>query len=235
MADRPTQADPSQAERLHHFAHDLRNRLAAIQQVMQQLRSTVDPDNEELLTFAEQQYFRAMRSTEDLLDDLAVDRLPRLSAMHPVDMAELVHQAAADIGHRLQRKQQHLDLHLPAGLVVHGDKHWLKELVNALLTNASKFSPKAAHITVALQSDRDRIILTVTDPGVGMSASDLQQAFVRYAWLESRSTDGEPQGRSTLARARQWAEAHQGTLDVASEGPGKGCRFTLALPAASTN
>lgn len=231
MAHRPTPADPSQAERLHHFAHDLRNRLAAIQQVILQLRSTADADNEELLTFAELQYFRAMRSTEDLLDDLAVDRLPRLSAMHPVDMAELVHQAATDIGHRLQRKEQRLDLDLPAGMVVHGDKHWLKELVNALLTNASKFSPKASPITVVLRRDRDRIILTVMDPGVGMSASDLQQAFVRYAWLESRSTDGEPQGRSTLARARQWAEAHHGTLDVASEGPGKGCCFTLALPA----
>ncbi len=230
MADRPTQADPSQAERLHHFAHDLRNRLAAIQQVIQQLRSAAEADNEEILTFAEQQYFRAMRSTEDLLDDLAVDRLPRLSALHPVDMAELARLAAADITHRLQRKAQHLDLDLPAGLVVHGDKHWLKELLNALLTNASKFSPKASHIAVVLRRDGDRIILTVTDPGAGMSTSDLHQAFVRYAWLESRSTDGEPQGRSTLARARQWAEAHQGTLEVTSEGPGKGCCFTLSLP-----
>lgn len=233
MADRPTQADPSQAERLHHFAHDLRNRLAAIQQVMQQLRSSTDEDNDELLTFAEQQYFRAMRSTEDLLDDLAVDRLPRLSALHPVDMAELVNQASADIGHRLQRKQQRLDLDLLAGLVVQGDPHWLKELVNALLTNASKFSPKASVIHVVLRRDHDQTILKVTDPGVGMSATDLQQAFVRYAWLESRSTDGEAQGRSTLARARQWAEAHHGTLEVTSEGPGKGCRFTLSLPAAS--
>jgi signal transduction histidine kinase len=231
MADRTTQADPSQAERLHHFAHDLRNRLAAIQQVIQQLRSTSDPEQEELLTFAEQQYFRAMRSTEDLLDDLAVDRLPRLAALNPVDLGELVQLGIADIEHRLQRKQQTLDPDLAPGLVVQGDRHWLKELVNALLTNASKFSPRGSRIRVELRREADRIVLTVTDPGVGMSAADVQQAFVRYAWLESRSTDGEPQGRSTLARARQWAEAHRGTLKVTSEGPGKGCCVTLALPA----
>jgi signal transduction histidine kinase len=114
---------------------------------------------------------------------------------------------------------------------VQGDKHWLKELVNALLTNASKFSPKGSSITVGVHRDTDRVVLTVADPGVGMSPSDLSQAFVRYAWLESRSTDGEPQGRSTLARARQWAEAHHGTLNVNSRGPGKGCCFTLSIPA----
>lgn len=233
MAERPTQADPSQAERLHHFAHDLRNRLAAIQQVLQQLRSAGGEENDELITFAEQQYFRAMRSTEDLLDDLAVDRLPRMSALHPLDLGELVRLGVADIEHRLQRKQQTLDLDVATGLVVQGDQHWLKELVNALLTNASKFSPKGSRITVALRRTNDRIVLTVTDPGVGMTATDVQHAFVRYAWLESRSTDGEPQGRSNLARARQWAEAHHGTLDVTSEGPGKGCRFTLSLPADS--
>ena len=52
-----------------------------------------------------------------------------------------------------------------------------------------KVSEPESRTRTPFARDRDRIILTVIDPGVGMSASDLQQAFVRYAWLESRSTD----------------------------------------------
>ncbi|HRF81180.1 MAG TPA: hypothetical protein PL070_13970, partial [Flavobacteriales bacterium] len=68
------------------------------------------------------------------------------------------------------------------------------------------------------------------DHGVGLSQADLEQAFVRFAWLESRPTGNESQGRGTLARARDWATAHGGSLSVKSKGEGAGCTFTLQLP-----
>jgi signal transduction histidine kinase len=230
MADRPTKADPSQADRLHHFAHDLRNRLAAIQQVLQQFRGSGSADTEELITFGEQQYFKAMRSTEELLDDLGVERGITITARTPLDLGDLVNKAIAGIAHRLERKQQTVEAALPAGIIVNGDAHWLHELVNALLTNASKFSGPGSVIHVKLEHMGNMAILSIRDHGVGLSPGDLEQLFVRYAWLESRSTNGEAQGRSTLGRARQWTEAHGGQLTAASDGPGKGSLFSLSLP-----
>ncbi len=230
MADRPTKADPSQADRLHHFAHDLRNRLAAIQQVLQQFKASGADDTDELATFGEQQYFKAMRSTEELLDDMGVERGIIISSRTPIDLGELVNKAIGGIAHRLERKQQTLETALPAGVVVNGDAHWLHELVNALLTNASKFSGPDSVIQVKLERTGNMAVLSIRDHGVGLSPGDLEQLFVRYAWLESRSTNGEAQGRSTLGRARQWTEAHGGQLTAASEGPGKGSTFSLSLP-----
>jgi signal transduction histidine kinase len=233
MAEPHMKVGTEQAERLHRFAHDIRNRLAGMRQVLQHL-STPDPgmDASELVLFGEQQFFKALREVESLLDDLAVER--GIGAVHrePVDLAALVEETIADLGHRYERKEQGIERQLPEKLLVAGDKHLLKELVAALLSNASKFSPVKEVVHVSLTTVEGQAEFTVRDHGVGLSAVDLANLFVRYAWLESRPTAGEAQGRSTLARARQWAEAHGGTLSASSEGPGKGCSFSLRLPLA---
>jgi signal transduction histidine kinase len=64
---------------------------------------------------------------------------------------------------------------------------------------------------------------------VGLSGKDLEEIFTRYAMLSSQSTGGESQARSTLSRAKQWAEAQGGTLSASSQGIGKGSSFTVAL------
>jgi signal transduction histidine kinase len=233
MSEPHTKAGTEQAERLHRFAHDIRNRLAGMRQVLQHLASP-DPemDAAELALFGEQQFFKALREVESLLDDLSVER--GVGAIRPgtVDLAAVVGEAIADLDHRYERKEQGIEKHLPETLLVAGDAHLLKELVAALLSNASKFSPAKEVVHVSLTTADGQAEFTVRDHGVGLSANDLANVFVRYAWLESRPTAGEAQGRSTLARARQWAEAHGGTLSASSAGPGEGCSFTLRLPLA---
>lgn len=227
----PLKANAAQAERLHTHAHDLRNRLAAIQQVLAQLKESAgDPANNELIEFAEQQYFKAMRATEELMDDLGVDRGIGSLRLESIDLKTLVTEAIASLQHRFDRKQQKVDLALDEGINVAGDPHWLGQLVNALLSNASKFTPREGRIRVTLERDGLSALIVVQDNGVGLDAEDLENVFVRYAWLKSLSTDGDPQGRSTLGRAITWAHAHKGSLTVHSEGAGHGSTFTLRLP-----
>lgn len=229
----PLKATAAQAERLHTHAHDLRNRLAAIQQVLAQLKEvTSDAANHELIEFAEQQYFKAMRATEELMDDLGVERGIGALRLEPIDLRALLMDAVASLQHRFDRKQQTTELDLDEGIVVHGDAHWLGQLVNALLSNASKFTQREGRIHITLKRDGHFAVINVQDTGVGLGTNDLDNIFVRYAWLDSRSTDGEPQGRSTLARARSWAHAHSGSLTAHSKGADHGSTLTLLLPMA---
>ncbi len=229
----PLKASSEQAERLHRFAHDIRNRLSGMNQIVHMLAAP-EPgtDPAELSLFGEQQFFKAMRATEILLDDLGVDRSVDLSVRVPVDLAQVVREAYANVGYRFERKEQETVMEPAEHIVVQGDAKLLTDLVAALLTNAAKFTPKGGHITVRLRARDGQALLEVRDDGVGLSPADLDRIFVRYAWLDSRSTDGEPQGRSTLSRAAQWATAHGGGLTVTSEGPGQGSSFTLLLPLA---
>lgn len=225
-------ASQEQAERLHRFAHDLRNRLAAMQQAAGQIADADPADRSDLLTFSEQQFFKAMRATEELLDDLSIDRDMIQPKVERIDLKELVAQEIDQLQHRFQRKGQIIDAQLVGAIVINADPYWIKLLVAALLSNASKFSAQGQPIGVRLSSDGTRACLQVIDKGVGMGPEDLAQVFVRYAMLASRTTSGEAQGRSTLARAKKWAEAHDGSLQVSSNGPGEGCAFSLRLPLA---
>jgi two-component system CheB/CheR fusion protein len=231
MAADAHKANAGQAERLHRFAHDIRNRLTGIREVLRHLEQpTPDGNTAELTLFAEQQFFKALREVESLLDDMQVERGIGPLQREPLDPATLIARAVANMEHRFAKKEQKVVTDLAQGIRVNGDAACLTELITALLSNASKFSPRGSTIQVHLVASGPMASLRVTDDGVGMSTTDLEQVFVRYAWLSSRSTDGEAQGRGTLGRAVQWARAHGGTLRAESAGSGAGSTFVLELP-----
>lgn len=223
-------ASSEQAERLHRFAHDLRNRLAGIQQVLNQLQGKATDDATELLLFAEQQFFKAMRATEDLLDDLHVDRTASMPSNGRVSLSAAVDAGINAMRHRFERKTQPVSKEIHEHLFVRGDARFIEDLIAALLSNASKFSHVESPISIALRAEGDQAVLSVSDLGIGMDEDDLSQVFTRYAWLKGRPTSGEAQGRSTLGRARQWAELHGGSLSASSPGLDKGSTFVLRLP-----
>lgn len=231
MAADALKANAEQAERLHRFAHDIRNRLSGIREVLRHLNEpSPDGNNAELALFAEQQFFKALREVESLLDDMQVERGIGILQRESLDPQDLVTRAIANMEHRFTRKDQKVTTDLAKDLRIQGDVACLTELITALLSNASKFSPRGSGIHVSLGRSGQNAVVRVRDNGVGLSAADLEQVFVRYAWLDSKSTDGEAQGRSTLARAAQWAKAHNGTLRAESPGSAEGSSFVLELP-----
>ena len=224
-------ASPEQADRLHLFSHDLKNRLTGLYEVTRHLAE--NPDSEEtaeFTRFAEKQFFAALRAVEVLMDDMQVPRGSSSARPEDSDLATLLQKAVEGQRYRYDAKQQQLLLEAPEHLPARVDPQLLEQLFSALIGNASKFSHRDATIEVRLWNDAGDALLTVKDPGVGLSAADIPLVFERYVMRSSRSTAGEAQGRSTLARARQWAEAHGANLEVASPGPGQGCTFTLRLP-----
>jgi signal transduction histidine kinase len=225
---------PEQSDRLHVFAHDIKNRLTGLWEVLRALRAA-DPDGldpEELGRYAERAYFNAQRDLEDLLDDLHVDRNVTVHERSSIDLMEGLNRVLAQENHRLTRKEQTVVMDRTRTHMVLGDTLWLSRCLQALISNASKFSPRGSSIHVRVAHSVGTVSIAVTDQGVGLSATDLASVFTRYAMLSSRSTEEESQARGTLARAKHWAEAQSGSLQASSDGVGKGSTFTLVLPAA---
>ncbi len=224
-------AGPQQAERLHRFAHDIRNRLIGLQQVIVQMRQ--DPpesERDELVHFGEQQYFKALREVETLLDEMGVERGMPDPEMAPVALLPLINEHLELMHHRFLRKRQPLELDLAENISVMGDARILGDILDALFSNASKFSDDGSPIAITAHVADGNAVLEVRDIGTGLSADDLEQVFVRFALLSNRPTAGEAQGRGTLSRAKDRAIAHRGSLVAQSEGVGQGCTFTLRLP-----
>ena len=78
---------------------------------------------------------------EDLLDDFNVERGVRAMKRDAIDLCAIINEALMVVRPRLERKGQVAEVELPATCELQGDGHYLLELFQALLSNASKFSP----------------------------------------------------------------------------------------------
>ncbi|MBK9289926.1 MAG: HAMP domain-containing histidine kinase [Flavobacteriales bacterium] len=228
--DKDLKVHSAQAERLHRFSHDLKNRLNGIGGSLRLLDELpAGAERDEVRAYAERSYYKALHDLENVLDDLGVERGPGTIRSAPVDLVPLVRRIIDELGHRIERKKVHLILESAPELIVQGDETLLHQVLSTLLSNAIKFSHPNGSVVIDGNMDGGHATLTVRDEGVGLSAEDLPQTFKAYAWLSSQSTQGEEQGRGSLARAMRAVLAHGGSLSVESDGPGKGCTFKLDL------
>jgi PAS domain S-box-containing protein len=152
------------------------------------------------------------------LDDCAVDQFVE-------EAVETVHPAA-------DAKSITLALTLAPGLVVHGDRDRLQQVVWNLLSNAIKFTPPEGTVSVRAERQETQIRISVADTGVGIPSEHQPYIFQRF-WQADTTVSREQGGLGLgLALARHLVEMHGGSIAMESGGPGRGATFTVTLPAA---
>ena len=110
-----------------------------------------------------------------------------------------------------------------------GDPVRLQQVLWNVLNNAVKFSPSGGHVRVETTNpDEHRIVIAVTDDGVGLAPEDLDRIFESFLQVERRQ-GGLGLG---LAISRGILERHQGAIRAQSGGPGRGSTFEIELPLA---
>jgi signal transduction histidine kinase len=115
---------------------------------------------------------------------------------------------------------------------VHADPDLLGEAVFQMAHNAVKFTPPGGSAEVKVDASEDRMTITVTDTGVGMTPEQLDglgEPFEQSADALRRGKEGLGIGWTFV---RYVAEIHGGETNVESPGPDQGSTFTLALPLA---
>jgi signal transduction histidine kinase len=145
----------------------------------------------------------------------------------PVDVAGL----AIETARGLEAGDAPIRVRGPAVALIEGDPERIRQVLENLLSNARKHSPKGAEIVVEVDLEqRDNgvwAVVTVRDSGPGIPPEMLPRLFTRFV----RGDESQGLGLG-LFLARGIAEAHGGTLTVDSR-PGQGTAFRLALPGAN--
>ncbi|GIF17297.1 hypothetical protein Ate02nite_00270 [Paractinoplanes tereljensis] len=114
-------------------------------------------------------------------------------------------------------------------VTVPGDRARLRQMVEALVGNAVKFSPSDSAVGVTLVDLDDLVVLTVSDTGVGIPASEQAKLFRRlYRGGNARHT-GIPGSGLGLALCRVVVERHRGTIALSSH-ESTGTTVTVRLP-----
>jgi signal transduction histidine kinase len=171
-----------------------------------------------------------------------VDRMTRLAAnlldvtrLHagrleverePLDLGELVSDAAGRFRDELVRSGRELELRVDAGVSGTWDRLKLDQVVTNLVSNAVRYGGQGA-VTVTLRCGGGEAVLVVADRGIGIAEEDLAIVFDRYSkGVNSRAHGGLGLG---LYITRGIVEAHGGAVEVESR-IGEGSAFTVRLP-----
>jgi PAS domain S-box-containing protein len=112
---------------------------------------------------------------------------------------------------------------------LHADRLRVKEILYNLLSNAVKFTPESGVVWVESTVDGGSLLITVGDTGIGIRPEELENVFEKFYQVGS-TTKGTREGTGLgLPITRKLAELHGGWVSAEST-PGKGSRFTFAIP-----
>jgi two-component system sensor histidine kinase BaeS len=210
-------------------AHELRTPLTNMRGYLEALRDGVIPPAAETFTMLEAEAVRLVRLVEDLSALTRADAAKGALRFEPVDLTDLVHEAAALCAPRFGEKGIALDVSDGAPSPVRGDKAWLLTVTRNLLDNALRYTPSGGSVAVSLGGDGAQVRVTVTNTGVEIPSADLPFVFERFYRVDkSRSRDSGGAGIG-LAIVKQLVEAHGGT--VGAESGAGATRIWFSLPA----
>ena len=217
-----------------NVTHELRTPLASLKAMVETLQSGALNDREAAADFV-----RRIRQEVDglagLVEDLLV--LGRIeSGREPLALvarepAELIGTAADRMRPLVERAGVRLVVEPANGLpLVDADRDRVGQVFANLLHNATRHTGPGGEIRIRAARAVDAVLFEVRDTGDGIAAEDLDRIFERfYKGDRSRATGGTGLGLSIV---KHIVEAHGGSIQARSEGPGRGATFSFTLPVA---
>ncbi len=170
----------------------------------------------------------------DLLDVSRVVRGVMRLHVRRIRLEDIIGEAVDTIEPAVTAKRLQLRLAVAQGLpVIDADPDRLRQILWNLLSNAVKFTPDGGWIEVEALPEGTFVRIRVSDSGCGIDAQFLPFAFDRFRQAEpsgSRSHGGLGLG---LAIVQHLVQLHGWTIEVSSEGAGRGAQFTIRLPMAA--
>ena len=218
-------------EFLAMLSHELRNPLAAARNAVHLLGALPadDASRRRWLEVVDRQSGNLVRIVDDLLDVSRITRGRIELQRAPLDLRETIARAVAATAAPMGPHRLSVELG-DAPLMVDGDAVRLEQVLVNLLVNAAKYTPPGGEVHVRAGRAGHEIAVAVRDNGTGIEPERLARVFELF-----------DQGGRDLARTqgglgigltivRGLVELHGGRVTVASDGPGRGSEFVVALP-----
>ena len=211
-------------------SHDLRSPLTAILGYVELIERAGEVNQQQ------REFIRRVRASVRNIADLINDLLDlgRIESgldtrKDLVDITEIIQEVVDNYRNQVNSKGQHLELTLEPNVpMLFGDRTRLKQMVDNILGNAVKYTPEGGEIQVSTETERDQLILRISDTGNGIPPAD--QPYIFDKFYRASNIDGNIPGTGLgLAIVKSIVESHQGRIWVDST-LGKGTVFTVVLP-----
>jgi signal transduction histidine kinase len=224
--------DRVKSEFVSTVSHELRTPLTAIRGSLGLLEgggvTNLPPKALNLLRIARNNCDRLVRLLNDMLDLDKIEAGKLALRAVPLEPAEVVGAALDELRPMADQRAIALVEDLSPVPSVTGDRDRLIQVLTNLVSNAIKFSPAAATVTVSITSVEHGVRFAVHNPGPGIAPHDMPRLFGRFQQLDGSDRRRHGGTGLGLAIAKAIVEQHEGTIGVESD-PDAGTTFWFVL------
>ena len=223
------------SEFLGMVTHELKTPLTAIKGSAATALGTARPLDaaqvRELFEIINGQADRLRELVDDLLDMTRIEAGSLSIDPEPLDLRTVVEETLATFFRTVGLREVRLEL--PDALpLVKADRGRIGQVMTNLLTNAAKFSPSEAPITISAEQDPLSVTVHVRDEGRGIAREKLPLLFKKFSRLHEDNRQKLSSTGLGLAISKGIVEAHGGRIWADSVGEGQGTTFSFSLPIA---
>ncbi len=209
-------------------AHELRTPLTAISLQSQLLERAASPaESAEALAELKRGIARSTHLVERLLTLARLDAASEREAARPIDLGALVDASLVNARLRAQERGITLTARVESAVRIDGIEPQLQSLVDNLIDNALRYTPRGGRMHVELTARRHGAVLEIADNGPGIPAAERTRLFDRFYRVPGTVQEGSGLG---LAIVKRVADLHGATVEV-GDADGGGARFTVDFPA----
>jgi len=185
----------------------------------------------EVLTIAQRKTEEAKALADELLTVARLEGRALTARSDRFSLREAVQEALARARPRAELAKGTIESETSADLYVVADRAMVGKILDNLLNNALAYSEHPPTVRIESRREAERVSLTVSDDGIGVSPMDQGRIFARFARGTDRRVLETPGTGLGLYLSRGLVEQMGGSLTLASSQPGKGSTFVLQLPA----
>ena len=211
--------------------HELRTPLAAMRVNVEALQGQAsDPRQQELLDGILNSGNRAARLVGQLLQLTRNEVQAEAGERQPQVLDVLLQDRLAALSGLAQASGIELELQASVSLRVPGQRESLVSLIDNLVENAIKYSPRGSSVTVSLHAERSQAVLHVADQGPGIAPALYERVFDRFFRAPQQGQPGSGLGLSIVASV---VRQHGGSIQLHRGNGGIGLLVEVRLPLAS--
>jgi signal transduction histidine kinase len=234
LVEQLSKANAAKDRFLGMCAHDLRNPLSSIRGLAElMVEDAIGPlstEQREIVQTIHGASQSMLQLVNELLDVATIEAGHLKLAKEPTSVVEIVERSVHLSNIEAAKKNTRIELvKLGTDPMVDVDRNKIRQVVDNLISNAVKYSPRGSVITVLIHTDGAFAGFAVRDSGPGIPDSERHKLFKDYGRLSAVPTGGEKSTGLGLAISRKIVEAHDGTIGVENI-PGRGAEFVVRLP-----
>lgn len=213
------------------ISHELRTPLTLITSPVGEVleHEPLTPSARKLLTVVHNNTERMLRLVNQILDFRKIENKKMKLLLEKTDIVELLQKVMDNF--RLIAEEKSINFRLQTDKEsIHCwiDQDKVEKIIFNLLSNAFKYTPVNKSITVYAHTTKDKVMISVTDEGIGIDSKKQQSLFQRFETLVNNNIL-QPSSGIGLSLVKELIELHCGNIEVKSQ-PGVGSEFTVILP-----